>query len=52
MITLSGGMFGLGAVFGGFSSAVIGSRIGRRRCLLFLTLPDILGWIIIAGNMA
>lgn len=45
-----GGMFGLGAIFGGFSSAVIGSRIGRRRCLLFLTLPDILGWIIIAAS--
>lgn len=45
-----GGMFGLGAIFGAFSSAVIGSRIGRRRCLLFLTLPDIVGWIIIAAS--
>lgn len=45
-----GGMFGLGAIFGGFGSAIIGSRIGRRRCLLFLTLPDIVGWIILAAS--
>jgi len=45
-----GGMFGLGAVFGGFASAVIASRIGRRRCLLFLTLPDAVGWVIIAAS--
>ena len=49
-IVLLGGMFGLGAVFGGFASAVIASRIGRRRCLLFLTLPDAVGWVIVAGN--
>lgn len=45
-----GGMFGLGAVFGGFASAVIASRIGRRRCLLFLTLPDAVGWVIVAAS--
>lgn len=43
------GIFGLGAIFGGFAAAILGSRFGRRRCLLLLTIPDILGWVLIAS---
>merc|ERR1711881_585310 len=43
------GIFGLGAIFGGFASAILGSRFGRRKCLLLLTVPDILGWVLIAS---
>jgi len=43
------GMFGLGAVVGGFASALIGLSVGRRRCMLFLTLPDAIGWVMIAA---
>lgn len=43
------GIFGLGAIVGGFASAVIGFNVGRRRCLLFLTLPDAIGWAMIAA---
>ena len=47
---LSAGIFGLGAIFGGFSAAVLGSKFGRRKSLLFLTIPDILGWLLIAAS--
>jgi len=43
------GIFGIGAVFGGLCSAVLGNRYGRRVCLLMLCLVDLLGWILIAG---
>merc|ERR1712088_205836 len=43
------GIFGLGAIFGGFAAAALGSKFGRRKSLLFLTIPDILGWILIAA---
>jgi len=44
------GIFGLGAIFGGFAAAFLGSKFGRRKSLLFLTIPDILGWILIAAS--
>jgi len=42
------GSFGLGAIVGGFASAIIGFSLGRRRCLLLMTFPDAFGWILIA----
>ena len=47
---LSAGIFGLGAIFGGFAAALLGSKFGRRKSLLFLTIPDILGWLLIAAS--
>ena len=47
---LSAGIFGLGAIFGGFAAAILGSKFGRRKSLLFLTIPDILGWLLIAAS--
>merc|ERR1711981_23815 len=44
------GIFGLGAIFGGFAAAILGSKFGRRKSILFLTIPDILGWILIASS--
>jgi facilitated trehalose transporter len=44
------GIFGLGAVFGGFAAAILGSKYGRRKTILILTVPDILGWILIAAS--
>lgn len=44
------GIFGLGAIFGGFAAALLGSKFGRRKSLFFLTIPDILGWILIAAS--
>jgi MFS family permease len=43
------GIFGIGAIFGGFAAAILGSKFGRRKSLLILTVPDILGWILIAA---
>merc|ERR1712018_338368 len=43
------GIFGLGAIFGGFAAALLGSKFGRRKSLLLLTIPDIIGWIMIAA---
>merc|ERR550539_148727 len=43
-------IFGLGAIFGGFAAALLGSKFGRRKSLLFLTIPDILGWLLIAAS--
>ena len=39
----------MGAIFGGFASALLGSKFGRRKSLLLLTIPDIIGWIMIAA---
>jgi len=44
------GIFGLGAIFGGFAAAILGSKFGRRKSILILTIPDILGWILIASS--
>lgn len=44
------GIFGLGAVLGGLSSAYLGNRFGRRASLMLLALPDVLGWILMAGS--
>ena len=43
-------IFGLGAIFGGFAAAILGSKFGRRKSLLLLTIPDILGWVLIASS--
>merc|ERR1719189_1830650 len=43
------GIFGLGAVVGGLSSAYLGNRFGRRVSLLLLALPDLLSWVMVAA---
>lgn len=43
------GIFGIGAVFGGLTSAVLGNRFGRRICVILMCLVDLLGWILMAG---
>ena len=40
----------MGAIFGGFAAAILGSKFGRRKSILFLTIPDILGWVLIASS--
>ncbi len=45
----SASIFGIGAIFGGFSAGILGSRIGRRKTLMALAIPDILGWVLIAA---
>jgi sugar porter (SP) family MFS transporter len=42
-------VFGIGAIFGGFGAAYLGAKLGRRRALLFLSVPDMAGWILIAA---
>lgn len=42
-------IFGIGAVFGGLSSAVLGKKYGRRVSLLLLSMVDLLGWALVAG---
>jgi len=39
-----------GAVLGGLLSALLGSTIGRRSSLLVSTLPDALGWLLMAAT--
>jgi MFS family permease len=43
-------VFGLGAIFGGFASAYLGSKFGQRKSLIMLAVPDIVSWIIIASS--
>lgn len=43
-------MFGLGAVFGGFSAAYLGSHYGARLSIMILSIPDLIGWIFIASS--
>jgi len=43
-------VFGLGAILGGLMSAFLGNRFGRRVSLMMLTLPDLLGWILVAAS--
>ncbi|XP_023343142.1 solute carrier family 2, facilitated glucose transporter member 6 [Eurytemora carolleeae] len=43
-------IFGIGAVFGGLSSAVLGNKYGRRASLLVYCLVDLLGWCLVAGS--
>jgi len=43
-------MFSLGAIFGGFISAFLGKTYGRRVSLMMLTVPDLLGWILVASS--
>jgi len=42
-------IFGIGAVFGGLSSAFLGSKYGRRVCMMLMSLVDLLGWCLVAG---
>jgi len=44
------GVFGLGAVCGGLVSALLGSKYGRKMTLIFLSVPDIVGWILVASS--
>jgi len=39
-----------GAILGGLLSALLGSTIGRRSSLLASTLPDTLGWLLMAST--
>merc|ERR550532_2551013 len=43
-------MFSLGAIFGGLISAFLGKTYGRRVSLMVLTVPDLLGWILVASS--
>ena len=43
------GIFGLGAIFGGFAAAFLGSKYGQRLAILMIAVPDIIGWILIAS---
>jgi len=43
-------IFGIGAVFGGIFSAVIGKKYGRRVCIMILSVVDLIGWIFIAAS--
>jgi len=43
-------MFSLGAIFGGLISAFLGKTYGRRVSLMLLTVPDLLGWILVASS--
>ncbi len=36
-------------MFGGFCAAFVGSRYGRRKALLVMAAPDVLGWTLIAA---
>ena len=42
-------IFGLGAIFGGFAAAYLGSQFGRRKALIMMAVPDTFGWILIAA---
>jgi predicted MFS family arabinose efflux permease len=46
----SASIFGIGAIFGGFLSGYLGSQFGRRKTLILFTIPDIVGWIMIASS--
>jgi len=37
-------IFGVGAIFGGLTSAFLGNKYGRRVCLLLLCMLDLLAW--------
>ena len=43
-------IFGIGAIFGGFATAYLGSKFGRRRALMMMAIPDAIGWILIAAS--
>ena len=45
----SASIFGLGAVVGGFASSYLGARFGRRKSILILAVPDLIGWVLIAA---
>jgi len=43
-------LFGLGAVFGGLVSALLGNKHGRRTSIMLFAVPDLLGWIMVASS--
>lgn len=43
-------IFGLGAIFGGFSTAFLSSKFGRRKAIMVMALPDLIGWVLIASS--
>jgi predicted MFS family arabinose efflux permease len=43
-------IFGLGAIFGGFTTAFLGSKFGRRKAILMMAVPDLIGWVLIASS--
>merc|ERR1719436_1411044 len=38
-------IFGLGAIFGGFAAAYLGSTFGQRKAVIMLAIPDMVGWV-------
>jgi len=42
-------IFGLGAIFGGFAAAYLGSKYGQRKALIMLAVPDMVAWVLIAS---
>jgi len=43
------GIFGIGAIFGGFAAAILGSKYGQRLAIMMIAVPDMIGWILIAS---
>lgn len=43
-------IFGIGAVFGGLTSAFLGNRYGRRMSMMLLSGVDLLGWALMAAS--
>jgi len=41
-------MYGVGAVLGILLATILGQLYGRRACLMFLAVPDMIGWVITA----
>eukprot|EP00090_Calanus_glacialis_P011210 TRINITY_DN19662_c0_g1_i2.p1 TRINITY_DN19662_c0_g1~~TRINITY_DN19662_c0_g1_i2.p1 ORF type:complete len:522 (-),score=111.28 TRINITY_DN19662_c0_g1_i2:58-1623(-) len=43
-------LFIVGVAFGGLLSAFLGRILGSRRMLIMLSLPDLVGWVLIASS--
>lgn len=44
------GIFGIGAIFGGLLSAYLGNQYGRKMSLILLSVPDLLGWLLVSSS--
>ena len=43
-------MFGVGVILGATLASLLGHHYGRRLCLMFLTVPDLASWLIMATS--